>query len=111
LIELSEQSVLTLTVLDTLSQLPLELLDEWLPLAAEMVNAIDDGNMRDVCKEHFWHMLVEGELDPDRSQLCHAWWTTGGGREMVLFGRHETGVEHTNMMTGALPDATDNSKL
>ena len=72
-IELSEQAVLTLTVIDTLTQLPLDLLDEWLPMTADLVNQIDDASMREHCKEHFWHVLVGGEMDPDRSGLCHAW--------------------------------------
>lgn len=72
-VPLSEQAVLTLTIIDTLPQLPLDLLDEWLPLAADLVNRIEDSAMREYCKEHFWHMLVGGEMDPDRSGVCHAW--------------------------------------
>lgn len=108
-IELSEQSVLTLTILDTLTTLPLELLDEWLPIAAGLVNGIGDGVMREHCKEHYWHMLFDGEMDPDRSQLCFAWWSTEGGRDMVLFGRGEGG-ERKAEMSGALPSSTG-SKL
>ena len=72
-IPLSEQAVLTLTIIDILPQLPLDLLDEWLPLSAHLVNQIEDPAMREYCKEHFWHMLVGGEMDPDRSGVCHAW--------------------------------------
>ncbi|KAK6390356.1 hypothetical protein LTR65_005731 [Meristemomyces frigidus] len=108
-IELSEQAVLTLTILDTLAQLSLELLDEWLPLTAEMINDVEDGVMREHCKEHFWHMLVGGEMDPDRSQLCAAWWSTRGGREMVLFGREDLEEEKFEM-SGALPGGSE-SKL
>ena len=72
-IPLSEQAVLTLTIIDTFAQLPLDLLDEWLPLAAHLVNRIEDQTMREHCKEHFWHMLVGGEMDPNRSGVCHAW--------------------------------------
>ena len=72
-IPLSEQAVLTLTIIDTFAQLPLDLLDEWLPLAAYLVNQIEDQSMREHCKEHFWHMLVGGEMDPDRSGVCHSW--------------------------------------
>ncbi|KAK5128060.1 hypothetical protein LTR85_005177 [Meristemomyces frigidus] len=109
LIELSEQAVLTLTIMDTLAQLSLELLDEWLPITAEMINSIADNGMREHCKEHFWHMLVGGEMDPDRSQLCAAWWSTGGGREMVLFGREDM-EEQKFVMSGALPGGSE-SKL
>lgn len=75
-IPLSEQAVLTLTIIDTLAQLPLDLLDEWLPLAAHLVNEIEDQAMREHCKEHFWHNLVGGEMDPNRSGVCHAWVST-----------------------------------
>ena len=100
---LSEQAVLTLTVIDTLTQVSLDLLEEWLPLAAEMLNAIEDAAMREHCREHFWLTLVGGEMDPNRSQVCHAWWSTAGEREEVLFGREDReggGV----VMSGALPD-------
>lgn len=110
-VPLSEQAVLTLTVLDTLTQIPLGLLDEWLPIAADMVHSVQDWNMREHCKEHFWHILVGGgELDPERSRVCHAWWSTAGGKEWVLYGRREEeevekgkGGEEA-MMSGALPD-------
>ena len=109
-IALSEQAVLILTVLDTLTQLPLDSLDEWLPLAAEMVNSIDDDAMREYCKEQFWHVLVGGVMDPDRSGMCHAWWSTGGGREMVLYGR-EMAQEQAAEMSGGLADQGSESKL
>lgn len=107
---LSEQSVLALTILDTFPQLTLDLLDEWLPITAELVNRIDDDAMREHCKEHFWHILVGGGMDPDRSGLCHAWWSTQGGREMVLFGR-EMSEERAAMMSGARSDHRDGPKL
>ena len=107
---LSEQAVLTLTVIDTLAQLSLGLLDEWLPLAADVLNSIEDGPMREHCKEHFWQVLVGGEMDPDRSGVCHAWWSTCGGREMVLFGR-ELEPEPDDSMSGALPDEARENKL
>lgn len=109
-VPLSEQAVLVLTVLDSLSQVSLDLLDEWLPLAADMVNVIEDHAMREYCKEHFWHVLVGGEMDPDRSTLCHAWWSSQGGREMVLFGR-EAEYEDNATMSGALPDEARENKL
>ena len=108
--ELSEQAVLVLTVLDTLPQLSLDMLDEWLPLSADMLNIIDDEAMREHCKEHLWHILIDGEMDPDRSQLCAAWWNTGGGREKVLFGGD--GLQgHGHEMSGALPAPGTESKL
>jgi hypothetical protein len=70
---LSEQAVVILTITDTLVQLPLDLLDEWLPLCAELVNSVADVAIRQRCKDHFWHILVGGEMDPDRSAICHDW--------------------------------------
>lgn len=87
-VPLSEQAVLTLTVIDGLTQIPLDLLDEWLPITADMIHDIQDYHTQEHCKEHFWHILVEsGELDPERSRVCHAWWSTAGGKEWVLYGR------------------------
>jgi hypothetical protein len=98
---LSEQAVLALTLLDSLPCLPIPLLEEWLPLCAELLNAIDDDNMRDAVKARFWEVLISGELDPERSGLAVAWWSTRGGREMVLYGRESE--EELKMMSGALP--------
>nr|POE79912.1 peroxisomal membrane protein pex17 [Quercus suber] len=111
---LSEQAVITLTVLDTLTELPLDLLDEYLPIAADMVDCIEDSAMREHCKQHFWHVLVDGEMDPDRSGVCHAWWSTGAGREMVLYGRAQYEEEEPGgdtEMSGALPSNAKESKL
>ncbi|KAF2164581.1 hypothetical protein M409DRAFT_24977 [Zasmidium cellare ATCC 36951] len=88
-IPLSEQAVLTLTVLDGLTQIPLDLLDEWLPITADMIHDVQDHHMREHCKEYFWQILVGGEMDPERGRVCHAWWSTGGGKEWVLYGREE----------------------
>lgn len=96
---LSEQAVLTLTVLDGLTQIPLDLLDEWLPITAEMIHDVRDHHMREHCKEHFWHILVGGDMDPERSRVCHAWWSTGGGKEWVLYGREEGAI-----MSGGMGD-------
>jgi hypothetical protein len=93
--QLSEQTVLVLTLLDSLPYLPLALLEEWLPLAAELVHFIPDQRMREMCKARFWEVMISGEMDPERSQVCVMWWGTLGGRETVLFGPQE-------MMSGAL---------
>lgn len=108
-LELSEQAILVLTTLDSLPQLHPELLEEWLPISASMINSIDEDIMRDHCRAHFWRMLVNGEMDPDRSSLCHAWWSTGGGRETVFCGP-STASDEGAQMSGALPDVSD-SKL
>lgn len=88
---LSEQAILLLTLLDALPNLPLGLLEEWLPLSANLLNAIEDPGMREYCKARFWELLESGEMDVDRSSICVAWWGSRGGREMVLFGRRDEG--------------------
>lgn len=88
---LSEQAVLLLTLLDALPNLPLHLLEEWLPLTADLLNAVQDGNMREHCKERFWEVLESGEMDVERSAVCVSWWSTRGGRERVLFGDSDRG--------------------
>ncbi|KAF2634799.1 hypothetical protein P280DRAFT_523778 [Massarina eburnea CBS 473.64] len=100
----SEQAVLVLTLVDALPYLPIPLLEEWLPLCADLLNRIDDDVMRDAVKARYWEVLVSGEMDPARSSCCVAWWGTKGGRESVLYGR-ENGFGN-KMMSGALPAAT-----
>lgn len=98
---LSEQAVLTLTLLDALPYLPISLLEEWMPLCAELLNQIDDPAMRETAKARYWEVLVSGEMDSERSGAAVAWWGTHGGRDMVLFGRE---IAHEDMMmSGALP--------
>ncbi|GAB7360127.1 hypothetical protein MBLNU230_g7890t1 [Neophaeotheca triangularis] len=109
-VHLSEQATLVLTIIDTLALLPLDILEEWLSTAAETVNRIEDSAMRENCKDHFWQTMIAGDMDPDRSQVCHAWWATEGGREKLLFGR-EDGDAQLLQMSGALPDNTGMSKL
>jgi hypothetical protein len=99
---LSEQAVLNLALLDALPFLPILLLQEWLPLCADLLNQIDDDMMRETVKARYWEILVSGEMDSERSGCAVAWWGTFGGREMVLFGR-ESGPEDFKLMSGALP--------
>ncbi|KAK8253441.1 hypothetical protein IWZ00DRAFT_189789 [Phyllosticta capitalensis] len=99
---LSEQSVLALTLLDAFPLLPVPLLEEWLPLCADLVNAIADDALRDVVRRRFWEVLVGGEMDPERSLVAVAWWSTRGGRERVLFG---DGEGEKFEMSGALAPA------
>lgn len=100
---LSEQAVLTLTLIDALPFLQLEVLDEWLPLAADLIHVVRDPEMKRTCRERFWEMLRAGELDPDRAALCVAWWGTRGGREMVLFGRER--IDGGPYMSGGLAES------
>lgn len=97
---LSEQAVLTLTLVDALPFLPIPLLDEWLPLCAQLLNAIHDAPMRDHVRARVWEVLVSGEMDAERSGVAVGWWTTRGGREMVLYGRES---DESALMSGALP--------
>jgi hypothetical protein len=83
---LSEQAVLLLTLLDALPNLPLRMLEDWLPLAASLLHTIQDRSMKEHCKARFWEVLESGEMDVERSAICVGWWSTRGGREMVLHG-------------------------
>ncbi|KAE9975101.1 hypothetical protein EG328_003456 [Venturia inaequalis] len=107
---LSEQAVLVLTLLDALPFLPLDLLEEWLPLAAELVLLVPESSMQNVCRKRLWDVLVGGEMDPERSSICVAWWTTRGGREYILFGPEGAKEEQNYFMSGAL-GPTKESKL
>lgn len=110
---MSEQAVLISTLIDALPWLSLDMLEEWLPLTATLVNQIPDLSMRDHCKKQFWDTLVNGEMDPERSQICVTWWTSRGGRETILYG--DEGAhgpsEMPYMMSGALSDDRLPSKL
>lgn len=81
---LSEQAVLCLALLDALPFLPLEMLEEWLPLAAQLVNVMPLGSMKEACRARFWEVLVNGEMDPDRALVAVGWWSCMGGRELVM---------------------------
>jgi hypothetical protein len=111
---LSEQAVLTLALLDSLSFLRVEHLKEWLPLAAQLINTISDRNMRHTCIDRFWEALAGGEMDVDRSHCCVTWWSTEGGRELVLFGA-ETAPDELDesgpYMSGAVGGVAPESKL
>ena len=108
---LSEQAVLVLAGIDCLSQVSLEMLDEWLPLTAEMVNSITDPGMREYGRENFWRVLVNGEMDLERGQVCHEWWTTRGGREAVLGDGVDLAAQEVPVMSGAICDDLKESKL
>lgn len=83
---LSEQSVLALTLVDALPFLSLDCLEEWLPITAETLNIIQNATMKDTCKQRFWDILSNGEMDVDRAALCATWWNTRDGRNIVLNG-------------------------
>ncbi|TGO58828.1 hypothetical protein BOTNAR_0174g00190 [Botryotinia narcissicola] len=89
---LSEQAYLMLTLLDALPNLPLDTLQAWLPISADVLNSIEDNYMRERCKARFWEVLESGEMDVERSALCVGWWSTRGGRDQILFGRETQDV-------------------
>ncbi len=97
---LSEQSVLILTMIDALPFLPTDALDEWLPIVANTLSNIQDQNMLHTCRQRFWEVLSNGEMDVTRAAQGVAWWTTRGGREMVLYGGGAT--DKGPFMSGAL---------
>jgi hypothetical protein len=95
---LSAQSSLALALVDSLPFLPLPLLEEWLTIAAEVLNTIADPRLRQPVKKRFVDILVSGELDVERAAIGVAWWGTKGGRELVAHG----GAPQSAMMSGAL---------
>jgi hypothetical protein len=107
-IPLSEQAVLLLTLLDALPNVTLPVLEDWLPLAADLLNAVQDRGMREHCKKRFWEVLESGEMDVERSSVCVGWWGTRGGRERVLFG--DQGPDNGPFMSGGL-GVRDGSRL
>lgn len=101
---LSEQSVLTLTLIDALAYLPIDQLEDWLLLVAESLKDVRDAHQLHLCRQRFWQALSTGEMDVERVTLCVSWWSTQGGREMVLDGldREEDGP----FMSGGLQESS-----
>ncbi|KJZ72908.1 hypothetical protein HIM_07671 [Hirsutella minnesotensis 3608] len=99
---LSEQSALVMTLVDSLPFLPLSLVEEWLGITAQMLNDIVDHRLRAPVKNRFLDILVNGELDVERSIIGVAWWGTKGGKEMVLLGKQPG---EAPLMSGAIGDA------
>ena len=100
---LSEQSVLVLTLIDALRYLPIDQLEDWLPTVAETLSLIKDADQLHTCRQRFWDVLSNGEMDVDHAALSVAWWSTRGGRDMVLFGRDNQA--EGPFMSGALEEA------
>ncbi|XWW92718.1 hypothetical protein V2A60_000644 [Cordyceps javanica] len=99
----SAQSALVLALVDALPFLPLPLVEEWMDVAARTLNAIADPRLRRPVRERFWDILINGEMDVERSAIGVAWWGTKGGRELVLGGgRTAAPSEELPMMSGAL---------
>lgn len=99
----SERAVLVLTLIDALPVLPVNQLEDWLSIVAESLSLFQDLHQLNICRERFWEILTNGEMDVDRAVLCVTWWGTRGGRETVLHGldqRHDGPV-----MSGALVES------
>lgn len=116
---LSVQAVLTLALIDSLSFLRVDDLKEWLPLTGELINAVPDRGMRVACIDRFWEAISGGEMDVDRAHCCVAWWSTQGGRELVLYGAENSGDVDAGadgdadgpFMSGAIGVVAPESKL
>lgn len=113
---LSEQAALTLAMIDSLCFLRVEDLEEWLPLTARTINAVVGAEMRTACVERFWETLSNGEMDVERANSCVIWWSTKGGRELVLFGAEPgttTEAEDADApyMSGAIGGGAPETKL
>ena len=100
---LSEQAVLVLTLVDCLPVLPVTPLEEWLPQVAKSVNIIKDEEMLQECRQRFWDVLSNGEMDVARAAICVSWWNTRGGREALLFGAPPKEV---HFMSGGLGEVS-----
>ena len=96
----SEQAVLILALVDALPFLPVSELEEWLPIVAHSIQTVRDVRMQQLCSQRLWEILTSGEMDVDRSAVCVAWWSTRGGRELVL-DTDGTG-DHGPFMSGGL---------
>ncbi|KAL4910200.1 hypothetical protein BDW74DRAFT_49516 [Aspergillus multicolor] len=113
-VPLSEQAFLTLALIDSLRFLRVEDLEKWLPLTAKLINAISATEMRRTCVERFWDALCNGEMDVERAHYCVTWWSTKGGREMVLLGADDANAQSDGQgafMSGALGPVAPESKL
>jgi hypothetical protein len=109
---LSEQAALTLAVIDSLCFLRVQDLEEWLPLTARLLNVIRPTNLRDICIDRFWDALSSGEMDVDRAHYCVTWWSTRGGRELVIFGGEPEHAEAEGAyMSGAIGKIARENKL
>lgn len=112
-VPLSEQATLTLALIDSLCFLRVDDLKEWLPLTANLINAVSAAEMRRVCVERFWDALCSGEMDVERANYCVTWWSTKGGREIILYGNESASDEQGQgaYMTGAVGVVAPESKL
>ena len=102
---LSEQTALVLALIDGFPYLPIDVLEEWLPLVAESLADVRDDAGLQICRQRFWEILTSGELDVNRAAVSMAWWTTGGGCEKAIQGRYPTFESSAALMSGAVGDS------
>ncbi|KAI7972592.1 hypothetical protein EIK77_009055 [Talaromyces pinophilus] len=112
---LSEKSGIILAIIDSFPCLLVEDLEEFLPLTARLIHTLPSGDeaaqsVRRTCIERFWEVLSNGEMDVERANFCVIWWSSRGGRELLLFGEdHQGGFigqqqEEEVVMSGGLVD-------
>jgi len=102
--EFSEQSALVLALIDGLAYLPVDQLDNWLPIVGESLKVVQDTHQLHVCTQRFWQALSGGEMDVERAAVCATWWSTRGGRETVI-----DGLDHQQdgpFMSGGLQESS-----
>ena len=97
---LSEEATIVLTLIDSLPFLSVIDLQEWLPLTADAMNNINDLTMVKECRQRFWDVLNNGEMDVTRAQICIEWWNAKGGRKSTLHGKQVK--DDGPFMSGAL---------
>ncbi|EEQ31589.1 peroxin 8 [Microsporum canis CBS 113480] len=100
--DLSEQGVLTMSIIDGLPFLRVELLEDWLDLTVDIINRIPDKDMRRKCQEKFWDTLSNGDMDVERANFCVTWWSTRSGRDMLLQKSEEEDAQMLSMSGGLL---------
>lgn len=100
--QVSEKSVLVMVIIENLRYISSHILTEWLVIAAEQLQRLKDPVQRNECQRRFWEALSGGEMDVKRAAICVAWWTSHGGRELVLYGDDMS--DQPFQMSGALQE-------
>ncbi|MCJ1389365.1 hypothetical protein MMC18_002222 [Xylographa bjoerkii] len=99
---LSDKAALVLTLIDSLPFLSIADLQEWLSLTADSLHSVHDPVMVQECRQRFWEVLCNGEMDVARAQVCVQWWNTKGGRKSILYGKPV--LDDGPFMSGALDE-------
>ena len=83
-LDLTEQCTMVLSLIDSLTYLDVNILKQCLDIAAESLNFLVETSMKHKCRQRLWEVLTNGEMDIGQATVCVAWWTTQGGRNMIL---------------------------